>query len=362
MSLDLVRALAAMAVLLDHWRNIFFVDFGQVASNRWLWVIPYILTSAGHQAVVVFFVLSGYLVGGSTVRAMDNGRWGWRSYLLHRGVRLWVVVVPGMLLCALFDEIGLRCKLAPNLYGGLSGNHMIGNVAVTHTPAIFWGNIFFLQTIFVSTFGSDGALWSLANEFWYYLLFPLSMVVAISAFRGKRGFVAGCLACGMIVVLLVYGPSILLYFPIWMAGAILATVPAKPLRPTIRMTAWIGYSLVFLLSARLDAVNLVFRDYVLALATVAFLWVILSDRRRFAASALSTSIRTTARFSFTLYVVHTPFLVLLEAFAITRWQPSLETAGFGLCTLSATIVLAYLIASATEFNTEKIRTWMECHV
>src|SRR6202030_3749589 len=41
------------------------------------------------------------------------------------------------------------------------------------TPGIFLGNLFFVQTILCRTFGSNGPLWSLANEFWYYLLFPL---------------------------------------------------------------------------------------------------------------------------------------------------------------------------------------------
>ncbi|WP_162173483.1 hypothetical protein [Pseudacidobacterium ailaaui] len=32
--LDLLRALAALLVCLEHWRNLFYVDYGQIASHR----------------------------------------------------------------------------------------------------------------------------------------------------------------------------------------------------------------------------------------------------------------------------------------------------------------------------------------
>ena len=68
--LDMVRGLAALVVLGGHWRNLLFVDFWQLTSGRSIMALPYLLTSAGHQAVVVFFVLSGYLVGArSSVRS-----------------------------------------------------------------------------------------------------------------------------------------------------------------------------------------------------------------------------------------------------------------------------------------------------
>jgi peptidoglycan/LPS O-acetylase OafA/YrhL len=35
------------------------------------------------SAVMVFFALSGYLVGGSALRAMGKNRWSWGNYLLN---------------------------------------------------------------------------------------------------------------------------------------------------------------------------------------------------------------------------------------------------------------------------------------
>jgi len=123
--LDLVRGLAALLVLGEHWRNLFFVDYPQLPAHKLLWALPYVLTGAGHQAVVIFFVLSGYLISGSIFRALKRDQWSWASYMTHRVVRLWVVLLPGLLLCAAFDTLGLHLHRAPLVYAGLGLNPVV---------------------------------------------------------------------------------------------------------------------------------------------------------------------------------------------------------------------------------------------
>src|ERR1700744_2946758 len=119
--LDLMRALAALVVCVEHWRNFFFVDYNQVHDHRALFAVFYILTGAGHQAVVIFFVLSGYLISGSIFRLVESGKWSWRLYLTHRLVRLWIVLLPALVLGAILDNTGLALQLAPALYAGRTG-------------------------------------------------------------------------------------------------------------------------------------------------------------------------------------------------------------------------------------------------
>jgi peptidoglycan/LPS O-acetylase OafA/YrhL len=75
--LDLLRGLAAILVLAHHWRNYFFVNFHELGLHRVLLAVPYILTAAGHEAVVIFFVLSGFLIGGTIRRSLELGQWNW---------------------------------------------------------------------------------------------------------------------------------------------------------------------------------------------------------------------------------------------------------------------------------------------
>ena len=105
-ALDAIRGIAALLVLVDHCHNLFFVNCGQAlgmtAHPRFIYVL-YGLTSAGAEAVVIFFVLSGYLISGSIFRSLEQGRWSWKDYLIHRLVRLWLVLLPASVLCAAWD-------------------------------------------------------------------------------------------------------------------------------------------------------------------------------------------------------------------------------------------------------------------
>lgn len=356
--LDLVRGLAALIVVAEHCRNLFFVDFGELPRLRLLWAPFYLVTAAGHQAVVIFFVLSGYLISGSIFRSLRSGSWSWRSYLTHRLVRLWVVVLPGLLFCAACDTLGLWLQRAPRLYAGLGSNHMTPNVLVTRTLPIFWSNVFFLQGIRMPMFGSDGALWSLAVEFWFYLLFPLGL---LSLSRGsvlKRVLYA----CGFALIAWFVGVPVMISFPIWLLGVLLQLCPVKPVSVALRSGAAVLYAALLFFLARFRGLQGITSDAVLAVATFAFLWLLLSARGR--APETSRAVRWSrflARGSFTLYVVHTPLLTLLASVLArdTRWVPgvrSLTVAGAALC---ATLLAAYALASITEFRTDQLRRRLE---
>jgi len=71
--------------------------------------------------------------------------------------------------------------------------------------------------------------------------------------------------------------------------------------------------------------------------------------------------RSLARSSYTLYVVHVPFLVLLTALLSGggRWVPDMPHIFKALAMLAITLLYAHLVASITEFHTDSIRRWIE---
>ena len=359
--LDLVRALAALVVVAEHWRNMLFVDYHQLPSHRLLWAVPYLLTAAGHQAVVIFFVLSGYLISGSIFRALDRGRWSWATYMTHRLVRLWVVVVPGLLLCAACDTFGAWLHHAPLLYGGLGNDHMTPNVLAACTLPIFLGNVFFLQSIHVPTFGSDGALWSLADEFWYYALFPLGLfALRRSSLLKQIAYATGLLAAGWFV-----GLPVLISFPIWLLGVVLGRCKPPRFGAGVRFVRWIAalaYAPLVFILARFGLVQGITSDLLLGVATSLFLWILLSATQP--ADGGAKRIRWTrflARGSFSLYVVHLPLLLLFTSLVAGdgRFVPSLATIPLALGGLAVVLCVAYGFASVTEFRTDGIRRWVE---
>ena len=174
-NLDLLRGLAAILVCTGHLRAFLMVDFGQIQSPTIFDRLFYLTTGLGHQAVMVFFVLSGYLVGGSVLTAHQLGRWSWQSYALRRMSRLWMVLLPALGLTLALDSLG-RHWFSSGYNGNFHGVYNSGPAPTAPAdlrPTTFLGNACFLQNIIVPILGTNGPLWSLANEFWYYVLFPL---------------------------------------------------------------------------------------------------------------------------------------------------------------------------------------------
>ena len=215
--LDCLRGLAALLVVVEHLRAFLFVPFAQLQAPGILAKGFYLVTGLGHQAVMIFFVLSGYLVGGSVITALQTRKWSWREYLLRRMTRLWVVLLPALLLTLLWDKLGYAH--APTGYEGAyreiynSGPTPAG--PADWSGASFFGNLFFLQTILVPCFGTNSPLWSLANEFWYYLLFPLGLSTLFAGKWSDR--VIALILVAWIVSFL--PKSILLGGVIWLLGA-----------------------------------------------------------------------------------------------------------------------------------------------
>ncbi|OIP77524.1 MAG: hypothetical protein AUK48_03910 [Oscillatoriales cyanobacterium CG2_30_44_21] len=73
--LDIIRGMSAIAVCAGHLRAMMFVDSSDLQTLSLLQKIFYGLTGLGHQAVIVFFVLSGFFVGGSILRKKTNFKW-----------------------------------------------------------------------------------------------------------------------------------------------------------------------------------------------------------------------------------------------------------------------------------------------
>src|ERR1700722_19961142 len=99
--LDLIRATAALLVLFGHTRNWFFSNIGAVEHPSILLKLFWLLTVLEHEAVVLFFVLSGFLIGGAVLNSMRKGSFDLGSYLIARFSRIYIVYIPALIVTAL---------------------------------------------------------------------------------------------------------------------------------------------------------------------------------------------------------------------------------------------------------------------
>jgi peptidoglycan/LPS O-acetylase OafA/YrhL len=149
-TLDLLRGLAALAVFLVHTRGGSFVEFASLPPEQKSITIAILfgITRLGHEAVLTFFVLSGFLVGGQIVERLRNGTFDFFTYTIDRCSRILVPLVPACIFTALVSRYAFGEKVS---IGDLLGN-MVG-----------------LNGVLVQNLNHNDPLWSLAFEIWFYI-------------------------------------------------------------------------------------------------------------------------------------------------------------------------------------------------
>jgi peptidoglycan/LPS O-acetylase OafA/YrhL len=369
--LDALRGFAAFSVLLNHLRDAFFVDYGSLARHNPLSSAAYLASGLGRQWVMVFFVLSGYLVGGSVLRSVGNGKWSWRAYLFARLSRLYIVLLPALLLGGVLDWLGMHMPGTEAVYSGNSGMHALAiNVHGVLTWPVLTANALFLQSIElpgmrahpILPFGSNGALWSLSYEFWYYLAFPL-LVFLLARSQSSKTRVLSCL--GLLAWGWFVGLNVFLLGLTWLMGASIAFLAALPAR-----RQWTrGFAITLALA--LFAVGLVASkllgslpsDLVLGLAVTALIWVILHCATAPLPAAYVHIARRAAHSSYTLYLVHLPMLIFLKAtLHLPRTYPDWHVVLVAAAVLAVILLYAQLVYEVFEKNTDRVRRWIRPYV
>jgi peptidoglycan/LPS O-acetylase OafA/YrhL len=337
------------------------VDFQHLSHKSWPLEALYFFAGFGHQAVIVFFVLSGFLISSTIIRSHVLGKWSWRDYAVNRATRLYVVLVPGLLLGFFWDRLGSWLFSAKGIYAhslsdlGLSvplNNLTLGN---------FLGNFLFLQTILCDTFGSNGPLWSLANEFWYYVLFPVALGAGL-AWATRRDRMAIPLTCLAILIGIFVGGSILIEFLIWLAGCALVflysrvQIRSKPavLGMLCFFSILAGVSLAVARTRQWDPL---LSDLELGFVFTLFLFALLQYQVAEDSSPYSAVAHRLAGFSYSLYVLHFPFLLFFRAWLVPtdRWQPTPLHLFSAACVGAACLLYAWLVSRVTEAKTDLAR-------
>src|SRR4051812_45639906 len=214
--LNAIRAAAALIVLLGHTRSLFFSSI--TANSGPTPAADYIVRSnratVGEEAVIILFVLSGYLVGGSVLRSVKNGTWSWTDYLFKRITRLWVVLIPALALGISLDLLGMHLfGSAASIYTGPAPSLVPHDLSARLTWKVIASNAFFLQGILSPTAGTNNSLWGLAYEWWYYLQFPL-LILAFS--KRTKPFIR-LLYLGLLLGSAFWvGKDIVTLFPTWL--------------------------------------------------------------------------------------------------------------------------------------------------
>jgi peptidoglycan/LPS O-acetylase OafA/YrhL len=300
--LDSIRGAAAIYVVLHHW----LPHLSSVPK----WISKGVF-AFGQESVMLFFLLSGFVIGLSCFRTSNMT---FRNYFLKRFRRIYFPFIIAILLSTLIAFIQ-------------------GYFIKDFSLAELIGNLFMLQDIsfikpgtWFEPFLGNLSLWSLTYEWWFYMLF---FAIYKLAFRSPYRFYG--IAALSIIAYSIYWiyPNqislILTYFTIWWSGIELADlyfhkekfniVNLKPILIILGGLSVISFIPVF----RAESIQfglypfLIFRHFFVSLLFVFLVWIVIHfklDKHNNIIAPFSKI----SPISYGLYIFHFPLLIQFQGF------------------------------------------------
>ena len=325
--LDVCRGIAALIIVVHHALARFappgFLrpasmtsgDIVETAGRLLLWLPDRL----NHEAVLFFFVLSGFCVHRRAAIGLASGRHeelNTLRFYVSRWLRLFPPLLTALLLTCLLDRIipGTMTGSGPDLTSTHTAGH---GVSRWGWPA-FLGNLTFGMPFFVPPYGSNEPLWALGYEAWYYLLYPVWFRLSVSL----GGVTAFCLslAVGAASALLVRDSGFPLYpvlstWWLWCLGSLLAELHARRYHVPLldRVPAFWAIGAGSLLVAALTALpprhSLV--TYALWGPVLGFTIYKCAGKNDLRSNRIIAFFRFVGTLSYSIYVTHTPLLTSL---------------------------------------------------
>lgn len=322
--LDGLRGIAALIVMVGHARWLLWEGYSdgflqhpdQYSKAAKVFVYFLSMFRYGHQSVLFFFVLSGFVIHlkyAKALKADSNAPFNLGSYFVRRIKRIYPPYLFVLLITWLLDVGGSR--LGFSIYSQQTPNSLINaNVSTDHSIINLFGNLLFWRNDKVGTWGTNGPLWSLKYEWWFYLVYPLIFLASRKRAWLPIIIVVFCFALSFYLPAggLSFAWSVLQYLLCWWLGGFLADINSG--RTTIGHLVPAVFSLVlpFMIVIESKIHNVLVADIGWALGFFGLLNLLLYLKSRGWRFIGLNKLRWLGDCSYTLYIVHFPVLVFIN--------------------------------------------------
>lgn len=329
-SLDALRGFLALYVLAGHcrwllWRG--YADWAEQSHPLWQRVLAIASSFLryGHEAVIVFFVLSGFFIHLRLAKQLSKSsvfQFDLIQFIRRRSHRLIPPYFFALVITILFDIVGTM--LYPTLYHGATGDTLldINFVRKGYSLNSVLPALMLLPSSLGKDFGSNGPFWSLAYEIVYYALYPLWLLL-----RRKSALLAygAGLAVAILGISLSPNPfmsGVLSHYPIWLCGAAIAELISRRsklcflqsasmwlLTGAFFCIAFVGINISILANVKLFLYAVLGSTVVLAGLNIPVEFCRFSSHKLLEWLGLQ---------SYSIYILHFPMVTLLSAWVIEK--------------------------------------------
>lgn len=339
--LNLIRCIAALLVVIGHFRAEFFVNYDELATSQKS--IPmmglYVITSLGHVSVLIFFVLSGYLVGGGILNRIRNRNFSIRDYCIDRAVRIQLPLFAALILIACSNAL---CHIPVPIIDYLL-------------------NFVSLQGIFCPPL--IGPLWSLSYEVWFYIFFGVAAYSVVSS--NNRVVTFAVLSLSAIILSKLY----VTYTLVWVLGAMASQFKRCRYSGMQTLISFVVMSVTALMHLNVVALRLGIRPLSIESSAITLIFAASScvfilnivhitpqTRTGIKLNAIGTKL---AKFSYTLYLTHWSVLVIMLHFGVERASAwSLRSTCVYLIGILLSNLVAYILYLPFEAQSYRLKQWI----
>ena len=321
--LDALRGIAAFIVMLGHARWLLWEGFSEFSTHPQDYNIfeKFLVYSTsfvryGHQCVLLFFLLSGFVIHfkySNSLKKDADTSFDLLNYLLRRSKRIYPPFLFAVILTFILDIIGTH--LGYSIYYSGTTNELINkNVTNNHDIVNFIGNLFFLETNKIGIWGTNGPSWSLKFEWWFYLLYPVIFIF------NKKSVFKGWLFVLILLIIssflkyhqFVFFSSILKYLMIWWLGGLLADIYTKRIKVShlILSALIIFIPIVILFSNKIN--DNFYADVFWSIGIFGLLNFFFYLQTNGKEHKWANKLKWLGDCSYTLYIIHFPILVFMN--------------------------------------------------
>jgi peptidoglycan/LPS O-acetylase OafA/YrhL len=276
----------------------------------------------GRQIVIFFFVISGFVIHYRQAKAIQESadpHFDARTYFFRRARRIYPPLLFALVLTWALDRLGMGLGFTIYTQEVLPG--LVINPV--HDLPTLLGNLLFLNNAYVLNFGSNGVLWSLMLEWWFYMLYPLLLWLNRRSVWYSLGvvvllFISSLMGLwsGLVLAQLVFGSLLA-----WWMGALLAEVVVGRIKVKLWKVGLVSLLLLPLAPTPFITVRLpqTIQDVLWAAAFAGVIAALLAWQRRGGSLRPLERIGVLGDMSYTLYVTHYPIIIFLAGWYVHQF-------------------------------------------